>query len=564
MRFRAGTNPRTLLILIPNTPMKRILFSLLALFALAACSQNDVEEVSSDRHFKADPITVGFENEDTRIQLYNGKSAWNAGDRVSVFYRSFDNLKWVFTGEDGDRNGQLELEEGSIGKQVMNDIVVVYPYNENYLLTLSTRTIEAQVSAQQNYLLDSYDPASNLMIACNEDRNFVLKNAFGWLKVELTGEGQNVQNLTLRGNDGEILAGYVAVAFDDAAAEFIGTSLVEPDNDEEVGGSLDFNSSSESITLRCSGVELSSEACAFYFALVPQTFEKGITVEVKCRGYEPMVLSTDDAVEIKRNHIKPMATVEFEAEEGEGSEIPNNEIWYTATEQIWPNYVDDFDATLVDNYYNSATGEGILEFDGKLTRIPNDAFFYCSSLTSITIPDSVTTIGEAAFAYCESLTEFNGKFASEDGRCLIVDGILNSFAIGCGATEYTIPDSVTTIGQEAFAWCHSLTSITIPDSVTTIGPEAFAHCTNLISITIPDSVTTIGWDAFDCCSSLTSVYCEATTPPSLGRNIFDFNASGRKIYVPEESVHQYKIAAGWSDYADAIVGYDFENGVVVE
>lgn len=85
--------------------MKRILFSLLALFALAACAQNDVEEISSDRHFKADPITVGFENEDTRIQLYNGKSAWNAGDRVSVFYRSFDNLKWVFTGEDGDRNG---------------------------------------------------------------------------------------------------------------------------------------------------------------------------------------------------------------------------------------------------------------------------------------------------------------------------------------------------------------------------------------------------------------------------------------------------------------------------
>ena len=111
----------------------------------------------------------------------------------------------------------------------------------------------------------------------------------------------------------------------------------------------------------------------------------------------------------------------------------------------------------------------------SVTTIGNYAFCNCSSLTSITIPDSVTTIGEGAFAGCSSLTEFRGKYASEDGKCLIIDGSLISFA-PAGLTEYTIPDSVTTIGYQAFYNCSSLTSVTIPDSVTTIGEKAFAYC----------------------------------------------------------------------------------------
>ena len=152
----------------------------------------------------------------------------------------------------------------------------------------------------------------------------------------------------------------------------------------------------------------------------------------------------------------------------------------------------------------------------SVTKIADKTFYNCSSLTSVTIPNSVTSIGSDAFFGCSSLTsitvdENNVNYKSIDGNLYSKDGTtLIKYAIGKTETSFTIPDSVTNIGNNAFSGCRSLTGITIPNSVTSIGSWAFSGCRSLTSITIPDSVTIIWVEAFYNCSILTSINYNGT------------------------------------------------------
>ena len=162
-----------------------------------------------------------------------------------------------------------------------------------------------------------------------------------------------------------------------------------------------------------------------------------------------------------------------------------------------------------------------LQYFTGLTSIGDYAFYECTGLTSVSIPASVTSIGDYAFRECSALI------------------------------SVSIPNAVTSIGDWAFGLCTGLTSVTIPNTVTSIGIYAF-YATSLTSITIPNSVTSIGNSAFQNCSGLTMMTVEATTPPTLGSNVFYYVSTSIPVYVPCASLEAYQDATDWSYFTNII------------
>ena len=253
--------------------------------------------------------------------------------------------------------------------------------------------------------------------------------------------------------------------------------------------------------------------------------------------------------------------------------------------------------TIGDSAFRGCSGLTSISIPSSVEIIGDLAFEGCSGLTSINIPEGVTTIGARAFEGCSSLNiSVNGnktKYSSVNGMLLDKEKTIliaypsakgtvtvptsvttiGEYAFdGCsGLTSISIPSSVTSIGSLAFKGCDSLTSISIPEGVTTIGDGTFSGCSGLTSISIPSSVEIIGPFAFENCDSLTSisipegvksigdgafsgcsgatVKVEAENPPALGSGVFE---DVSKILVPSGVVNNYKSAEGWSDYEGKI------------
>lgn len=577
--------------------MKKITILAAVVALLGSCAQNTEDTINPNTKAEGRTIYATFDNEEEETKTYveNYKYLrWHAGDEISFFDATTHNSQYVFAGNDGDAEGEFNAVATGEGTAIATTYGV-YPYNANTSI-IEEGIISVWLPAIQAYGVNSFGKGANTMVAVGEsatDDKLFFKNACGYLVVKLYNEnGATVKSVFLKGNDKEEIAGNAQISATYADVPSVKMAYIP---------------TYTSVTIDCGeGVEIGTTAetaTEFWFALPEITFEGGITITATATEgvFEKM---TTKPVTITRNDVQPMKALEAEF-------VVPTETWkinYTSTEKIKPYKTgeDIFGANIISNEWDETTGGGVITFDGEVTmigdmafyaatslksisipesvteigesalkhtairditlpenleRIEDQAFYYCTALTSITIPESVVYIGTGAFSHCPNLTAFYGKYASEDNRCLINDNraaygeiCLTAFAPK-GVTEYAIPDGVTIIDDYVFEDAENLEYVIIPNSVKIIGDSAFSGCRYLKSVVIGSGVTRIEDRAFHYTNFLECICLKSTTPPRV-RDIFESSFYGEPvIYVPIESVDDYKANSEWSDM---IADYNIE------
>ena len=199
----------------------------------------------------------------------------------------------------------------------------------------------------------------------------------------------------------------------------------------------------------------------------------------------------------------------------------------TLTDVVIPSYYKGNRVTSIgDRAFYNCTGLTSITIPDSVTSIGKETFSNCIDLTNVTIGNGVTSIGDSAFSGCSKLQDL---YITDIMAWCNISGLNNLMWYGSSnkrlyinnelVTSITIPDSVTSIGGYAFSFCTGLTSVVIPDSVTSIGERAFRNCTGLTSIEVPNSVTTIPAYAFDGCTGLTSITIPDSVT-SIGKDAF--------------------------------------------
>ena len=521
---------------------KSVILSLGVIAVLAGCQFEESYQEDSLNGFDVSLESIISEPETKTYADEQHLVVWHNDDRVSVFEKKEYWEEYKYTGRTGTTGARLTKlsSEGSGTGGDLDYYYAVYPHSElngfnsqgHLLLTLPH---------EQPYDEFSFGRGTNLMVSSSEDDSFKFKNIGGYLVFKLYGEGVSVSSIRLAGNSEEEITGDIDVVISpgvDPVTKMSTARYAEKYNDAVLV-------CDPPIALGATAAEYKE----FWFVLPPMTFEGGFSIEVTTADGDVWTKTTEKSWTITRNHYTPVSAMEVIMAPNQGSFIEFADLGlknilvsrFDTNDDGEISYEEAEAVTDIGVGYSSIRSFDEFRFFKNVTEIKADAFRQSgyNYLTSIILPDSITTIGPRAFgnlaigyikfpkslsyigenaflngwvgtieiadlaAWCN--VSFNGVSACPSLTHFWFDGTSPDPTLLVNGEEVTsliIPEGVSKVSSIVFAGYNQIESIHLPSSIETIGESAFWSCKSLRSVNIPISLKTISGYAFRGCTSL--------------------------------------------------------------
>ncbi|MBQ8061108.1 MAG: leucine-rich repeat protein [Bacteroidales bacterium] len=592
---------------------KSVILSLGVIAVLAGCQFEESYQEDSLNGFDVSLESIISEPETKTYADEQHLVVWHNDDRVSVFEKKEYWEEYKYTGRTGTTGGRLTkvTSEGSGTGGDLDYYYAVYPHSElngfnnqgHLLLTLPH---------EQPYDEFSFGRGTNLMVSASEEDSFAFKNIGGYLVFKLYGEGVSVSSIRVAGNNGEEITGDIdvvvspgtdpvttmstaryAVKYNDAvlvcdppvalgatAAEYKEFWFVLPPMTFTGGFSIEVTTSDGNVWTKTTGNAWTikrnhySPVSAMEVVVDDNTHDQNIDFAydwVKSRLVGSFDTNGDGEISLAEAAAVTSIGTLFENSDAQGDYTFDEFRFFTGVK------------TLEGGAFRRNTMVSIVLPNG-LTTIDAYAFSTSKRPISITVPPTLSCIKKYAFfestngcdvyisdlsAWCQ--IEFGANPLSA-GIWLNSNSKGNIYLNGELISSLSIPESVSTIPQNSFSgstikelFLHTsvisigenaftnslLQTVGFNEGLNSIGSQAFASCTSLTRVDLPSSISSIGMMAFYNCTSLTSITIYAVTPPAGGTMMFE-STNECPIYVPAESVEEYKTAQYWSNYADRI------------
>lgn len=454
-----------------------------------------------------------------------GRVLWDEGDQIAVIrgigsdFHPFEVSRESVGSDNGTFTGTVSSDQGNYH--------VVYPYREGETYSVDNAGLHiTAIRPRQTLCHGTFGRGDNVSVGVSENTDVFLQNLGGLLKIQVQGAGL-LKAIRITDNDGQKLAG---------------AAVVPLYGDDRLSVHFESNATN-SILAEAPGSPFNLLAGETFFVVRPPITLHNYTITlIDNHNWVDEHEYTDANLTIGRSEVKSISLTAHDFVDKTCLRYRTNDGSSLET-QI--NAIASANGTTV-TITGSASEGWKASFATPITVLPNNVFENCSTLTSITLPNTLTTIGKVAFLYSgiTSITIPYGVTSIGDGafkRCesmtdivlpTSLDTLSDYMLEGCISLRHvTVPNGVTTINNSVFESSSGLESVTFPNSVRTMGDAVFKYCSNLLSVSIPEGVTSIGWEFFLNCGQLVSVTLP-TTLRSMGANAFRECSSLSSITIP--------------------------------